>query len=222
MARGRGRSASPSKEVAFARTRPRWIRVLLLAVAVVAGWFLLFRQQAPGEIPEEALAAARAAGCDPLERPVVADPDRSHLDPGQPHDYEDPPAAVGPHDPDPLPPEPRVYDRPVSETRAVHNLEHAYVLIWYRPTDEGGLSETTVGALEEVASERDRVIVAPYAGLPPGRSLALLAWNVRWTCPAGLDPGTATTIAEGFADAFRGTTVAPEAPRGILGPLLQP
>jgi len=213
------RSASPRHE-ALARTRPLGVQLALLAVLLVAGWFLLFRQQPPGEIPQEALAAARAAGCDPLERPVVAEPARGHLSPGEPFAYEDPPAAAGPHDPSPLPT--GVHDRPVAETRAVHNLEHGDVVIWYRPTADGGLSEATVGALEDLARERDGVIVAPYEDLPEGRSLALLAWNVRWLCPAGLGPAPAVTIAEGFVGAFRGTTVAPEAPRGVFGPLLRP
>jgi hypothetical protein len=30
----------------------------------------------------------------------------------------------------------------------------------------------------------------------------------------------ATTIARGFIDAYRGTNIAPEPPRGLLGPIL--
>ncbi|HEX6231043.1 MAG TPA: DUF3105 domain-containing protein, partial [Actinomycetota bacterium] len=130
------------------RHRPFVLRIALLAIGVLVSWFLLFRQQAPGELPVEALAAARAAGCDAVERPVEPAPRREHLSDGEPFEYPDLPAAAGMHDPSPLPAEPRVSDRPVEETRAVHNLEHAFVLIWYRPTADAGLSGETVRALE--------------------------------------------------------------------------
>jgi hypothetical protein len=193
---------------------------LLLVVAVLT-YFLLIRARGPGEISAEAVRAAEAAGCDGLEQPVEPEPSRTHLAPGEAFDYTDPPAAAGPHEPSPLPPDPHVYEEPVSETQAVHNLEHAYVLIYYRPTDEGGLSADTVQALEALARDEDRVIMAPYPNLPEGHGLALLAWNTRWMCPPSVTADQAATIAGGFVDAFRGTTVAPEAPRGLLGPLFQ-
>lgn len=187
---------------------------------VALGWVLFVRAPGPGTIPAAAADAAAAAGCDDLERPVLANPSRSHLGPGDAFEYTDRPPAAGPHDPTPLPADPHVYDEPVSETRAVHNLEHSYVLVWYRATADGGLSAETVGALEGVAREQDRVIMAPYPDLPEGRALALVAWNTRWMCPAGVSADQAVAIAEGFIDAYRGTTNAPEAPRGLLGRLL--
>ena len=193
---------------------------MLLVVAVLA-YVLLLRTRGPGEIPPAALAAASAAGCGDLEQPVVQDPSRAHLAPGEGFDYPSLPAAAGPHDASPLPPDPHVYQRPVPETRAVHNLEHAYVLIYYRPTAEGGMSSDTIDALERLAREQSRVIMAPYPSLPEGQALALVAWNTRWMCPADVTAAQAVTIAAGFVDAFRGTTVAPEPPRGLLGPLIQ-
>lgn len=204
---------------ALSTQRPVVFQIVLLAVGALLAWLLLFRPQAPGEIPEEAFAAAGAAGCDALERPVEAEPSREHLSEGQAFAYEDPPAAAGPHDPSPLPAEPRVHREPVEETRAVHNLEHAYVLIWYRPMADGGLSAETVEALETLASDERLVIMAPYPDLPEGRSLALVAWNTRWMCPSGMTPDQASSIAGGFVEAFRGTTIAPEAPRGVFGQL---
>lgn len=217
--RRRPSGARPTGQPTSAPRRPSTVRIAAIAIAVLLGWLLLFRQRSPGEISDEALAAAAAAGCDGLERPVAAEPSRDHLAPGAPFEYADPPAAAGPHDPRPLPAEPRVHDTPVEETRAIHNLEHAYVLIWYRP--DGGLAPETVGALEALARDERRVIMAPYASLPAGRSLALLAWNTRWMCPGGVTADQATAIARGFIDAFRGSTIAPEAPRGVLGPLLE-
>ena len=178
---------------------------------------LFLRAQGPGTIPASVLETAAAAGCDDLERPVVADPSRSHLSPGEAIKYPDRPPAAGPHDPTPLPGDPHLYREPVSETRAVHNLEHAFVLIWYRPTAGGGLPADAIEALEGIARDEDRVIMAPYPDLPEGRAIALVAWNTRWMCPAGVSADQATEIARAFIGAYRGTTNAPEAPRGLLG-----
>jgi hypothetical protein len=59
--------------------------------------------------------------------------------------------------------------------------------------------------------------MAPYPELPEDRALALVAWNTRWLCPAGISTGRAETITRAFVQAYRGTTNAPEAPRGWLG-----
>jgi hypothetical protein len=149
---------------------------------------------------------------------VEANPVRSHLAPGEGHDYPDPPPASGPHDPTPLPGDPHVHAAPVSTTQAVHNLEHAYVLIWYRPAAEGGPSPATIAELEAVARDEDRVVMAPYPDLSDDRALSFVAWNARWRCPASISPEQAVTMARSFIQAYRGTTNAPEAPRGLLGP----
>jgi hypothetical protein len=201
------------------RGRSLVVRGVLVVAIVVLGWLLFFRAPGPGTIPASALDVAERAGCGPLERPVLAEPSRDHVEPGEAVDYPDPPPAAGPHDPTPLTADPHVREQPVDVPRAVHNLEHAYVLIWYRPTAEGGLSSETIDALEGLATEEDRVIMAPSPDLPEGTALALVAWNTRWRCPAGIEAADASTIAAAFVEAYRGTTNAPEAPRGLLGPL---
>ena len=203
------------------RTSP-WVRVVAVAGVIALGWLLFYRTASPGEISAEARSAAEAAGCANLEQPVIANPSRTHLAPGESYDYPDPPAAAGPHDPSPLPPDPHVYPDPVPETRAVHNLEHAYVVLYYLPTAQGGPSADVIGRLTSLANDEKRVIMAPYPTLTPEHGFALLAWNTRWFCPASVTPDQAVTIASGFIDAYRGTSIAPEAPRGLLGPLLQP
>ena len=113
-----------------------------------------------------------------------------------------------------------MYTGVIPETRAVHNLEHAYVLIYYRRDGPGALSPEVVARLATLARGEARVIMAPYPLLPDGTALALAAWNKLWECPADVTADQAATIARGFIDAFRGTSNAPEPPRGLLGPLL--
>ncbi|HET8526065.1 MAG TPA: DUF3105 domain-containing protein [Actinomycetota bacterium] len=204
------------------RRTSTWVRVGAVAAVIALGWLLFYRTTSPGEIPAEARSAAEAAGCANLEQPVIANPSRTHLSPGQSFDYPDRPAAAGPHDPSPLPPDPHVYPDPVPETRAVHNLEHAYVIVYYLPTAQAGPSADVIDRLAALANDEKRVIMAPYPTLTAEQGLALLAWNTRWFCPASVTPEEAVAIARGFIDAYRGTSIAPEAPRGLLGPWLQP
>lgn len=183
-----------------------------VVAALAAGVFLfLTRVSAPGNIAEGALQAADAAGCGDVETPVSGTPDRTHLDPGEPFNYGQQPAVAGAHDPSPLPPQPHVYEAPVEETRAVHNLEHAYVLIYYRPDGPDALPDDVVRNLQGLARSEEKVIMAPYPSLQDGTVLALAAWNKLWECPSGITVEQARTVATGFIEAYRGTSNAPEA-----------
>jgi Protein of unknown function (DUF3105) len=189
-------------------------------VVAILAYVLLIRSRNPGEVSAAARSAARAAGCGSIVHPAASAPGGIHLQPGEPYRYTQNPPTSGPHDPVPLPPDPHVYSEPLPQTHAVHNLEHAYVLVYYRPIGDGGLSTEAVDALAGLARAESRVIMAPYPDLPSGTSLALAAWNTLWECPSGVTPSQATTIARGFIDAYRGTNIAPEPPRGLLGPLI--
>ncbi len=177
-------------------------------VALVFGQ--LIRASGAKPIPEVAVEAARAAGCGDVQTPE-SDPARTHLSSGQTFAYAHEPATAGPHDPAPLPSDPHVYTSPVPETNAVHNLEHAYVLIYYRADGPTALSQDDVQALASLANSESKVIMAPYPSLPGGISLALVAWNKLWSCPESASPQQARTIASAFIDAYRGTANAPEA-----------
>jgi len=180
-----------------------------LGVVTFAAFFLLTRVGGPKPIPEAALAAASDAGCGDVQTPAPS-AQGGHLSPGESHTYPDHPATSGLHDPSPLPGEPHVSDSPVPETRAVHNLEHAYVLIYYRAEGPDALPQEVVSRLASLADAQDKVIMAPYPDLPSGTSLALTAWNKLWECPATVTADQARTIASGFIQAYRGTSNAPE------------
>lgn len=181
-----------------------------LGAVTFAAFFLLTRVGGAKPIPEAALAAASDAGCGDVQTPVASAPGGIHLSPGQTYAYPEHPATSGPHDPSPLPGDPHVYDAPVPETRAVHNLEHAYVLIYYRADGPDALPQEVVDRLASLARAQDKVIMAPYPDLPSGTSLALAAWNKLWECPAATTADQARTIASGFIQAYRGTSNAPE------------
>jgi Protein of unknown function (DUF3105) len=188
---------------------------IVLGIAALASGALVFLMVVPrpaGTVSAAAQRAAQQAGCDPLETPAAQAPGGIHLSPGASHDYPDKPASSGPHDPSPLPAEPKVYQAPVPETRAVHNLEHAFVIVYYRQSDPGSLATPVVDRLESLVESRDRALMAPYPDLPSGTGLAMVAWNKRWECPSTITPGQAATVASGFMDAYAGTGNAPEAP----------
>jgi Protein of unknown function (DUF3105) len=188
---------------------------------VVVLAFQLLRGHPPSPVSTAAIAAGRAAGCGPITTPARDAPGGLHLPPGTPYSYPQEPATSGYHDPAPLPDTPKVLTEPVSdrdvpgvtpETRAVHNLEHAFVLVYYRADGAGALPEEVVQRLAQLVRNEDRVLLAPHAELPAGTALALAAWNELWTCPAAITSTQAVTVARGFIDAYRGTTNAPEAP----------
>jgi len=192
------------------RTTRRAAWVGALGVGTFVALYLVLRVGAPKPIPDAALAAAEAAGCGEVQTPAASARGSQHLARGEAHTYPDHPATSGFHDQSPLPPEPKVYTDPVQETRAVHNLEHAYVLIYFRADGPDALAEDVVERLASLAESQDKVLMAPYPQLDEGTSLALAAWNKLWECPAAVTADQARTIASGFVEAYRGTSNAPE------------
>jgi hypothetical protein len=98
------------------------------------------------------------------------------------------------------------------ETQLVHNLEHAFVNIYYRPDGDGAVSPDVVSALTTVANNdaNQHVILTPHTSLPTGVGFAVTAWNKLLTCPGTVTASQATTIAKGFMTAFECTSNAPE------------
>lgn len=180
-------------------------------VAVLAiGAYLIFHVSAPGSVSAKALEVGRAAGCSDVQTPAGDAPGGQHLASGQAAGYTEHPATSGPHDPAPLPSEPAVYTEPVREENAVHNLEHGYVLLYYRADGTQALGEPVVKRLATIAEQQDKVLLAPYPSLGNGTSLTIVAWNKLWQCPATLSADDAATIANSFIEAYRGTSNAPE------------
>jgi uncharacterized protein DUF3105 len=197
---------------AAAVRRALTVTAVAIVALVVLWWFQ--RATAPRAIPEAAVRAAADAGCSTVQTPVSSAPGGQHLSPGQSFTYDQTPATSGSHDPSPLGFDVRVYDSPVPETRAVHNLEHAGILVYYRQDGEAALPQDVVDRLASLVNSSHNVLMAPYADLPDGTGLALTAWNKLQTCPSGVTAGQAATIANGFIEAFVCTNNAPEANQG--------
>lgn len=188
-------------------------RAAVFSIAGLAAFGTLWwlqRAASPRPISQAAVRAAKAASCTTPSRPLADAPGGQHLQPGQSYTYDQHPATSGWHDPSPLPASPNVYTQPVPETKAVHNLEHAGILVYYRPDGDGALPPDVVDSLTRVVNGAQNTIMAPYDALPQGTSLALAAWNELQTCPGTITADQADTVTQGFIDAFVCTRIAPE------------
>ena len=195
------------------RQRATFRRAGVLALAGVVGigvFLFLTRVAAPEELTQEVIDTAAAAGCSELMTPAEDAPGQLHLQPGQEPEYPSLPATSGYHDPAPLPESTRVYDAPVEETQAVHTLEHGSVIAYYRAPGDGGVSQGVIDALTPVAEDNPASYLIPHAGLSEGTGLAITAWNKIITCPGDVTPSQATTLMQGFVNAFACTSNAPE------------
>jgi hypothetical protein len=183
-----------------------------LLVFVGISWFTN-RAPAAKPYPQTAIDAGLAASCADLQTPEVSPTNAHH--PASEITYSQHPATAGDHDPTPLPGQPRIYTTPVVEAQAVHTLEHGSVIMYYRASGEpGGLPQPVVDALGQITTTSPATYLIPYPNLPTGTALAYTAWNKLVTCPKDITPEQATTIGNGFVDAFACSSNAPEGKNG--------
>jgi hypothetical protein len=72
-----------------------------------------------------------------------------------------------------------VHETAVPQERALHNLEHGGIVIWYQPDS---LSADAIGQLEEwvrgqTQREQYKVLVSPWAGRDFEHAIAITAWR---------------------------------------------
>ncbi|HEV8682187.1 MAG TPA: DUF3105 domain-containing protein [Actinomycetota bacterium] len=152
--------------------------------------------------------AAEGAGCTAIE--TTPNEGQAHIgEEAPPPQYATTPAASGPHRVSALSPDVSVYNEPVDEPTAVHNLEHGYTVLYYRPEDPTVAPEV-VAMLEGLARNFEKVVVAPHPGLPEDVGLALVAWRRLQRCPPTIAVSDAESVAGSFVLRFAGTDVAPE------------
>jgi len=188
----------------------RALTIAGVVTVLAVGAYLVFRVSSPGSVSARALEVGAAAGCGDILTPAAEAPGGDHLASDESAGYTEQPATSGPHDPAPLPSEPAVHTEPIREENAVHNLEHGYVILYYRASGPQALGQDVVDRLAQIAEGQDKVLVAPYPGLQEGTSFAMTAWNKLWECPTDVSPDDAATMANSFIEAYRGTSNAPE------------
>ncbi len=114
------------------------------------------------------------------------------------------PPSSGPHDANPLPDSIRFYnraDKPKLE-RAVHNLEHGFVVAWYDPQ----LPRPEVDKLQQFAQQAgQRFIAVPWdrGVFPDGRHVVLTAWDRTQRCGT-VDATVIGDFQQAYADPTEG------------------
>jgi Protein of unknown function (DUF3105) len=193
-----GRAGQPEAAPPTPARPPR--RLLPAVVAVVLGVLLVSAVAAvplfEGEdAPPAALGAVRAYE----DLPVV------HT--SAEVDYAQTPPVGGPHDPEWL--DCGVYDEPVRDENAVHDLEHGAVWIAYDP-------ELAAGDVEELARLLPQNgILSPYDGL--GAPVVVTVWGRQLELEGADDPRL-----ELFIDELGGGETAPEPFASCAGGLTEP
>lgn len=169
-------------------------------------------------------AAERAAGCDGTHNDPVAR-GAIHV-PNQPIDYTTKtngdtrggtlaiPPSGGAHNPVPLGDKARFYglDQKPRPERAVHNLEHGYVVAWY----DSGLNGLQVRQLQQLATDPSlpRLLVVGWwqGQLPAGKHLVLTSWGRTDRCSSA-----SPAVIRDFYAAHVDAPLAPEAGSGAGG-----
>ena len=134
------------------------------------------------------------AGCDPVaEEPASGN--QEHVEVGTQVPYARFPPDSGAHYDTPAPFTKRFYgvdDRPETET-LVHNLEHGYLVAWYR----ADMPEEEIEVLEQIsqtfgrddANPANKFIAAPWqdadgGAFPAGKNLVLTRWTANPQAPS--------------------------------------
>ncbi|KLL12054.1 MULTISPECIES: DUF3105 domain-containing protein [Protofrankia] len=147
-----------------------------------------------------ASGAAATAGC----TGVVNDASRgnTHVAANETVNYDVAPPSSGNHDADPLPDAYRFYERipKLRIERAVHNLEHGFVIGWYDPK----LPDDQVTALRAAAENAgERFIALPWerGDFPEDKHFVLTAWDRTQRC---------ATVSESVIKEFVSTYANPD------------
>jgi hypothetical protein len=215
----RRRLIDEQRKKARAAERRKTVLTIVLSTllgAALIGGSVYFGSKSRDKKPKTALAAvgvsAADAGClDPKSEniPTEATGGTKHTAKDGDHvDYPAAPPTSGRHNPTPLPAGAKKFysraDSPPPE-RAVHNLEHAYTVLWYDKT----VPDDQVKLLQQVGdSGPAKFIVVPWdrADFPDDKHIVLTAWGERQQCS-----GVSGAVIQSFIDHFGGNAgKAPE------------
>lgn len=202
------------------------VAAILIAAAVIPAWLHDRSQKAKEKVGYQAAptAAEKAAGCLGVHNDPVS-PAAIHIA-NKTIDYSKEkfgdtaggtaplPPSGGPHNPVPLGDKARFYSLSVKPRpeRAVHNLEHGYVVAWY----DSKLPATEVAKLKKLAQDpslSELLVVGWFQGdLPAGKHLVLTSWGRTDRCATASD-----TAIRSFYNAHVNSDLAPEVGSGAMG-----
>ncbi len=217
----RQKHQAPSRGVTMPGTNTLIGAALLVASALVVGWFGFFSgggthgsaANVTRHQVQKVTKAMAAAGCSFKSAP--GGQDQEHMQSADEHvTYKTFPAASGKHYP--VPGILGNYRTPADPRQVVHNLEHGGVAVWYGPR----ISTEDRDALDRFYdSSPDAMIVTPlqdpYQGVtypkhkPLGSKIALTTWTVNRdtglsTVYVAVCPHYDEKAFTAFRDAFRG------------------
>jgi Protein of unknown function (DUF3105) len=176
--KGKSARGAAARRLEEKRRRQRtilWSAVAVLSLLALIGLIVFMGRDEPQAenqpVSEQARAAGReAAGSEGVRTFPVAG--RDHIQASQqPRNWSSNPPTSGDHLATPLPP--GVYSNEQDPRALVHNLEHGYVVIYYK-----GIPKDDLDQLETFVEDRDgsKLVLAPYSGLE-SNGVALTAWQ---------------------------------------------
>jgi hypothetical protein len=182
------------------------IVILIIALVPLDHWYQAHKrgeQHGVGYV-KTASAVAKAAGCTGVrnDRQIPT----SIVPAGTTVDYatltakagQDLPPTSGPREANPLPDTPQFYafkSAPRPE-RAVGNLDHGYVVVWY----DSKLPAADVKTLQTAVASNARTLVVPWTRsvFPDGKHVVLTAWDRTQRCTKA-----SAAVMSDFANSYR-------------------
>lgn len=175
-----------------ARAKERRTTILIIAVCAVLGvlivgsavYFGTKNKSAASSSLDEIGVTKEAAACDAVaEEKATGSSDHTARD-GDPVQYDKIPPTSGRHNPTPLPVGRKKFytrtENPPPE-RAVHNLEHGYMVIWY----DSKVTEPQLKTLEDAATAAEgKFLFVPWqrGDFEGDKHIGLTAWGHKQMC----------------------------------------
>jgi len=146
------------------------IGVAAVVGALVVGGIVYQRSTGEGGVSGNVGVSEAAANCERVESFEAQDAD--HIDVGAPHPpYNSTPPSSGPHYETPA--NPGFYAEPLPPEQVIHNLEHGFVVIWYR----SDAPDSTIEDIEAITrQELPATVAVPFDDIDTPHQFALTAW----------------------------------------------
>lgn len=164
---------------------PLLVWFLLVALVLVAGGVLLVSKMGPGTQSEDATKPEKVSK-EVVGTEVFSIVSREHIESGTPgSNYNSDPPTSGPHWPAPV--DKGVYDKEFPDEQIIHNLEHGYIWISYRPDNAdlqsstapagvNGVSQDEVNQLKSIVEKDNwKMVLEPRA--KDQAKIVLAAWG---------------------------------------------